>query len=78
MPREVLFLTLTALYCLLMACSRESQVTETQPASESPQVADQLAGSWRLVSWTRRSSSGETVYPHGPDAFGRIIYQPAG
>jgi hypothetical protein len=37
--------------------------------------ADALAGSWTLVSYTRATSGGNTIYPFGKDGFGRLIYQ---
>jgi hypothetical protein len=39
-------------------------------------IATQLIGSWRLVSWS--STSGETTYPMGRDAQGRITYEAGG
>ena len=33
-----------------------------------------IVGTWRLVSWELRDSTGEVTYPLGPDAEGRITY----
>jgi hypothetical protein len=37
-----------------------------------------LVGSWKLISFTIKDSSGETAYPFGKDAQGRLIYEPEG
>lgn len=42
-------------------------------------VADDLLGAWALKSWIIRTpDTGETVFPMGPDAEGRIHYAPDG
>jgi len=38
----------------------------------------ELAGSWKLVSFQIRDSRGQTAYPFGKDAQGRLIYEPDG
>ena len=35
-----------------------------------------LVGSWKLVSFNIQDSSGQTAYPFGKDAQGRLIYEP--
>jgi len=44
---------------------------ESLAADES---ASQFLGSWSLVSFTNQNEQGETIYPLGENAFGRISY----
>jgi Lipocalin-like domain len=40
--------------------------------------AEQLFGTWRLISWEERKAGLEVSYPLGADAVGQISYDPAG
>jgi hypothetical protein len=40
--------------------------------------ANQLVGSWRLVSWENRDADGAVTYPMGRDVQGYILYNPDG
>jgi hypothetical protein len=42
------------------------------------EVIPKLVGSWKLVSFHSQDSSGQTAYPFGKDAQGRLIYEPDG
>lgn len=42
------------------------------------EAASRLAGTWRLVSFHSRDSSGLITYPFGQDAQGRLIYESNG
>ncbi|MHB8069675.1 MAG: lipocalin-like domain-containing protein [Desulfobaccales bacterium] len=42
------------------------------------EVTPKLAGSWKLVSFHSKDPSGQTAYPFGKDAQGRLIYEPDG
>ena len=42
------------------------------------EVIPQLVGSWKLLSFHIQDSSGQTAYPFGRDARGRLIYEPGG
>jgi hypothetical protein len=44
----------------------------------SRDIASELVGAWRLVSYTAVTSGGEMFYPMGPDARGRIVYDAGG
>ena len=46
--------------------------------SMSREVIPNLAGSWKLISFHSKDSSGQTSYPFGKDAQGRLIYEPDG
>jgi hypothetical protein len=46
--------------------------------SMSQEAMPKLVGSWKLISFTIRDPSGETAYPFGKDAQGRLIYEPGG
>jgi hypothetical protein len=37
-----------------------------------------LAGTWKLISFHSKDSSGQTTYPFGKDAQGRLIYESDG
>jgi hypothetical protein len=44
----------------------------------SGEIASEFVGAWRLVSYSAVTSSGETTYPMGRNARGRIIYEAGG
>jgi hypothetical protein len=44
----------------------------------SRKIASEFVGAWRLVSYSAVPSSGETIYPMGPNACGCIIYEAGG
>jgi hypothetical protein len=46
--------------------------------SMSGDVIPRLVGSWKLISFHSQDSSGQTAYPFGQDAQGRLIYEPDG
>jgi hypothetical protein len=46
--------------------------------SMSKEVIPKLVGSWKLVSFHSKDPSGQTSYPFGKDAQGRLIYEPDG
>jgi hypothetical protein len=46
--------------------------------SMSREIIPKLAGSWKLISFHMKDSSGQTAYPFGKDAQGRLIYEPDG
>jgi hypothetical protein len=66
---------------LLAACrpqgSTPEPTAESEPASAA-NATNAFVGSWSLVSWTRTTEDGQTTYPYGEDAFGRIAYLPNG
>jgi hypothetical protein len=39
---------------------------------------ESFVGTWTLVSWTAETADGQTSYPFGQDALGRISYDEAG
>jgi hypothetical protein len=41
-------------------------------------TARQLAGSWKLISWTIQIIGGEVTEPFGPDPKGRAVFTPDG
>ena len=42
------------------------------------EVIPKLAGSWKLISFQSQASSGQTAYPFGKEAQGKLIYEPDG
>ena len=44
------------------------------PATPEAGEAPSIAGSWRLVSWERRTTGGETTHPFGLSPGGQLIY----
>lgn len=44
----------------------------------SSNIASEFVGTWRLVSYSAVTSGGETIYPLGRNARGRIIYDSSG
>ena len=46
--------------------------------SMSKEIIPKLAGTWKLISFHSKDSSGQTTYPFGKDAQGRLIYEPDG
>jgi Lipocalin-like domain len=74
-------LVLFTMAVILAACTPQGTTPEPTAESEPANAADAtnpLVGSWSLVSWTRPTEDGETIYPYGEDAFGRITYLPNG
>jgi hypothetical protein len=57
---------------------RKAGATKGRIHSMSREVIPKLVGSWKLVSFHSQDSSGQTVYPFGKDAQGRLIYEPDG
>jgi hypothetical protein len=53
-----------------------------QSAAPGSQVAnvsiEQFLGAWDLVRWTSTNAAGETTYPYGENAMGRITYTASG
>jgi hypothetical protein len=44
----------------------------------SGDIAAEFIGTWRLISYSAVTSDGETIYPMGRNAQGRIIYEAGG
>ena len=44
----------------------------------SGDIASEFVGTWRLISYSAVTSSGETSYPMGRHPQGRIIYEASG
>jgi Lipocalin-like domain len=44
----------------------------------APKPGDPFVGVWDLISFERRTASGETVYPMGKNPVGRLIYDAQG
>ena len=44
----------------------------------SREVIPKLVGSWKLISCHIKDSNGQTAYPFGKEAQGRLIYEPDG
>jgi hypothetical protein len=44
----------------------------------SGDIVSEFVGAWRLVSYSASGTGGETVYPMGPNARGRLIYEGGG
>jgi len=46
--------------------------------SMSREIIPRLVGTWKLKSFHIQDSNGQTAYPFGKDAQGRLIYEPDG
>ena len=57
---------------------RNADAAQGRNHSMSKEVIPNLAGSWKLISFHSKDSSGQTAYPFGKDARGRLIYEPDG
>lgn len=53
-------------------------LTEEMNHSMSSDMAPKLVGAWNLVSLYAQDPSGQTGYPFGRNAQGRLIYEPNG
>lgn len=53
-------------------------LTEEMNHSMSSNMAPKLVGAWNLVSLYAQDPSGQTGYPFGRNAQGRLIYEPNG
>ena len=57
---------------------RNADAEKARMRSMNREVIPKLVGSWKLVSFHSQDSSGQTTYPFGKDAQGRLIYEPDG
>ena len=57
---------------------RKADAEKGRMHSMNREVIPTLVGSWKLVSFHSQDSSGQTAYPFGKDAHGRLIYEPDG
>ena len=57
---------------------RNADAAKGRIHSMSREVIPKLVGSWKLISFHSKDSSGQTAYPFGKDAQGRLIYEPDG
>jgi Lipocalin-like domain len=62
-----LFALAVAVYCYLQAGLTFAEDTATQ-----------LAGSWKLTSWTIQIIGGDVTEPFGPNPKGRAVFTPGG
>lgn len=77
--RHVLGLCLAVVLVSISCMSQSGGADAVNPsADEGIDVASKFQGSWSLAKWTDRNEAGEIFYPFGEDAFGRIVYGPAG
>jgi len=44
----------------------------------SSDIASEFVGTWRLISYSAVTSGGETIYPMGRNAQGRLTYEAGG
>ena len=57
---------------------RNADAEKGRMDSMNREVIPKLVGSWKLISFHSQDSSGQTAYPFGKDAQGRLIYEPDG
>jgi len=57
---------------------RDADAAKGRIHGMSREVIPRLVGSWKLISFHFKDSSGQTAYPFGKDAQGRLIYEPNG
>jgi hypothetical protein len=57
---------------------RKADAPQGRVHSMSREVIPKLLGSWKLISFHLKDSSGQTAYPFGKDAQGRLIYEADG
>lgn len=60
------------------ACASPAGDAEMEPEAETETLSEAFVGTWRLVSYKDEDDDGETIYPMGDDAFGRIVYGGSG
>lgn len=71
----IMFLVLAV---LLGSCVSQEEASKSDVSSNNSGLPDKFVGSWILVSFKDANEEGETIYPYGQNAFGRIAYQPNG
>ena len=57
---------------------RKADEAEGRIHCMSREVTPKLVGSWKLISFNIKDPSGQTAYPFGKDARGRLIYEADG
>jgi len=57
---------------------RHADAAEGRIHSMSKEIIPKLVGTWQLISFHSKDSSGQTTYSFGKDAQGRLIYEPNG
>jgi len=57
---------------------RNAEAAKGRTHSMSRDITPKLVGAWKLISFHIKDSSGQTAYPFGKDAQGRLIYEPDG
>jgi len=57
---------------------RKADAEKGRIHSMNREVIPKLVGSWKLISFHSKDSSGQTAYSFGKDAQGRLIYEPDG
>ncbi len=57
---------------------RNADAAEGRIHSMSREVIPNLVGSWKLISCHLKDSNGQTAYPFGKEAQGRLIYEADG
>jgi hypothetical protein len=72
MLNRILLVPVLILLLLGGSCAKEMNY------SMSSNITPKLVGSWKLISFHSKDSSGQTAYPFGKDAQGRLIYEPNG
>jgi hypothetical protein len=57
---------------------RHADAAQGRIHSMSREVIPKLVGSWKLISFNFKDSSGQKAFPFGKEAQGRLIYEPDG
>jgi|WetSurMetagenome_2_1015567.scaffolds.fasta_scaffold530665_1 hypothetical protein len=58
--------------------ARNADAAEERIHGMSKEVIPKLVGTWKLISFHSKDSSGQTTYSFGKDAQGRLIYEANG
>jgi hypothetical protein len=57
---------------------KNAEVVKGRNHTMNRDVISKLVGSWKLISFQTQDPGGQTTYPFGKDAQGRLIYEPDG
>jgi hypothetical protein len=67
------------IFLIVISCKQNTETLNTSDKMENVTIANEkFDGSWELKEWTAELTSGELVFPYGPDAKGILTYDKFG